>query len=134
MKKSISIFGVTGSVGNSTIELLRKIKSEFDLISITCNDDIDNIISLAKEFNPKIVAIANDIKFKEVKKNLPSHIKCLVGTEGICEAASYESDIVIASIVGCIGAPAANVAGAIGATASNIAAIVSSVEERAAAA
>ena len=47
MKKSISIFGVTGSVGNSTIELLRKKKSEFALVSITCNDDIDKIISLA---------------------------------------------------------------------------------------
>ena len=103
MKKSISIFGVTGSVGNSTIELLRKNKSEFDLVSITCNEDIDKIISLAKEFDPKIVAIANEKKFKELKKNLPSHIKCLVGTEGICEAASYESDIVIASIVGLAG-------------------------------
>jgi len=103
MKKSISIFGVTGSVGNSTIELLRKNKSEFDLVSITCNDDTDKIISLPKELNPKIVAIANEKKFKELKKNLPSHIKCLVGTEGICEAASYESDIVIASIVGLAG-------------------------------
>ena len=103
MKKSISIFGVTGSVGNSTIELLRKNKSEFDLVSITCNEDINKIISLAKEFDPKIVAIANEKKFKELKKNLPSHIKCLVGTEGICEAASYESDIVIASIVGLAG-------------------------------
>ena len=103
MKKSISIFGVTGSVGNSTIELLRKNKSEFDLVSITCNEDIDKIISLAKEFDPKIVAIANEKKFKELKNNLPSHIKCLVGTEGICEAASYESDIVIASIVGLAG-------------------------------
>ena len=103
MKKSISIFGVTGSVGNSTIELLRKNKSEFDLVSITCNDDIDKIISLAKEFNPKIVAIANEKKFKELKKNLPSHIKCFVGNTGICEAASYESDIVIASIVGLAG-------------------------------
>ena len=103
MKKSISIFGVTGSVGNYTIELLRRNKSKFNLISISCNDDIDKIISIAKEFNPKIVAIANANKFKELKKNLPSHIKCLVGTEGICEAASYESDIVIASIVGLAG-------------------------------
>ena len=103
MKKTISIFGVTGSVGNSTIELLRKNKSEFDLISITCNDDIDKIISLAKEFNPKIVATANEKKFKELKKNLPNHIKCLFGTEGICEAASYKSDIVVASIVGLAG-------------------------------
>ena len=37
----------------------------------------------------------------------------------------------ISSIVGCLGAPAANVAGAIGAPASDIASIVSTVEERA---
>ena len=37
----------------------------------------------------------------------------------------------ISSIVGCLGAPAANVAGAIGAPASNIVSIVSAVEERA---
>ncbi len=40
----------------------------------------------------------------------------------------------IASIVGCIGAPAANIAGAIGAPASNIASILSSIEEKAEAA
>jgi large subunit ribosomal protein L10 len=38
----------------------------------------------------------------------------------------------IASIVGCIGAPASNIAGAIGAPASNIASILSSIEEKAA--
>ncbi|MGR3541401.1 MAG: 50S ribosomal protein L10 [Hasllibacter sp.] len=40
----------------------------------------------------------------------------------------------IASIAGCIGAPASNVAGAIGAPASNIASILSTIEERAEAA
>merc|ERR1711916_46731 len=40
----------------------------------------------------------------------------------------------IASIVGCIGAPASNIAGAIGAPASNIASIFSSIEEKAEAA
>jgi large subunit ribosomal protein L10 len=42
-------------------------------------------------------------------------------------------DELIASIVGCIGAPAANIAGAIGAPASNIASILSTLEEREAA-
>ncbi|MEP2473766.1 MAG: 50S ribosomal protein L10 [Paracoccaceae bacterium] len=41
-------------------------------------------------------------------------------------------DELIASIVGCIGAPASNIAGAIGAPASNIASILSTVEEKAA--
>lgn len=43
-------------------------------------------------------------------------------------------DELIASIVGCIGAPASNIAGAIGAPASNIASILSSIEEKAEAA
>ena len=38
----------------------------------------------------------------------------------------------IASIAGCIGAPASNIAGAIGAPASNIASILSTIEEKAA--
>jgi len=103
MKKSISIFGVTGSVGNSTIELLRKRKDEFEIIAITCNSDIKNISLLANEFNPKIVAVANEKKLKELKESIPSNIKCCAGSEGICEAASYKSDIAIASIVGLAG-------------------------------
>jgi len=41
-------------------------------------------------------------------------------------------DELISSIVGCIGAPAANVAGVLGAPSSNIASIISTIEERAA--
>jgi large subunit ribosomal protein L10 len=49
-------------------------------------------------------------------------------------AAMPSREELIASIVGCIGAPAANLAGAIGAPASNIAGILSTIEERAEAA
>lgn len=47
-------------------------------------------------------------------------------------AAMPSRDELIASIVGCIGAPAANIAGAIGAPASNIAGILSTIEDKAA--
>ena len=48
-------------------------------------------------------------------------------------AAMPSREELIASIVGCIGAPASNIAGAIGAPASNIASILSTIEDRAAA-
>ncbi|WP_102106757.1 50S ribosomal protein L10 [Oceaniglobus roseus] len=51
--------------------------------------------------------------------------------EGVKAVAAMPSrEELIASIVGCIGAPAANIAGAIGAPASNIASILSTIEER----
>ena len=52
------------------------------------------------------------------------------GVKAVAQMPSREE--LIASIVGCIGAPAANIAGAIGAPASNIAGILSTIEERAA--
>jgi large subunit ribosomal protein L10 len=54
------------------------------------------------------------------------------GIKAVAEMPSR--DELIASIVGCIGAPASNIAGAIGAPASNIASILSTIEERAEAA
>jgi large subunit ribosomal protein L10 len=54
------------------------------------------------------------------------------GVKAVSEMPSREE--LIASIAGCIGAPASNIAGAIGAPASNIASILSTIEERAEAA
>ena len=53
------------------------------------------------------------------------------GVEAVSKMPSREE--LIASIAGCIGAPASNIAGAIGAPASNIASILSTIEEKAAA-
>ena len=52
------------------------------------------------------------------------------GVKAVAKMPSREE--LIASIVGCIGAPASNIAGAIGAPASNIASILSPIEEKAA--
>ena len=103
MKRSISIFGATGSVGTSTLNLMRQKKDMFEVIAITCNDNIEGISKLANEFNPKIVAINNKKKLSDLKNNVSSDIKCLGGQEGVIEAASYKADISIASIVGIAG-------------------------------
>ncbi|MEM9969328.1 MAG: 50S ribosomal protein L10 [Pseudomonadota bacterium] len=54
----------------------------------------------------------------------------VAGVEAVSKMPSREE--LIASIVGCIGAPASNIAGAIGAPASNIASILSTIEDKAA--
>ena len=54
----------------------------------------------------------------------------VAGVKAVASMPSREE--LIASIVGCIGAPASNIAGAIGAPASNIASVLSTIEEKAA--
>ena len=99
MKRSISIFGATGSVGTSTLNLLRQKKDMFEVIAMTCNDNIEEISKLANEFKPKIVAISNKKKLIDLKNNISPDIKCFGGQEGVIEAASYKTDISVASIV-----------------------------------
>ena len=102
-KKSISIFGATGSVGSSTLNLLRQRKDEFDVVAMTCNSNIDLLLELSKEFNPKAIAVADENLYLDLKKRVDKNIECFAGSEGLREIACYSSDIVIASIVGLAG-------------------------------
>ena len=71
-------------------------------------------------------------KFEILGGSMGENILDRAGVEAVSKMPSREE--LIASIVGCIGAPAANIAGAIGAPASNIASILSTIEEKAEAA
>ena len=102
-KKSISIFGVTGSVGSSTIELLRHRREEFEVIALTCNKNIDLLLELSREFKPKFIAVSDENFFLDLKRQAGSDFQCFGGKEGLKEIANLYSDIVVASIVGLAG-------------------------------
>ena len=67
-KKTISIFGSTGSVGTTTLNILRKNKEKFDVKVLTANNNINDLISLANEFNPDAICFANESDLDQVKK------------------------------------------------------------------
>lgn len=113
MKKTISILGATGSIGCSTLEVIFENNQryangladyEFEIIALTANNAVDDLIIQAKKFSPKIVAINQEKHFKKLYDEL-SHlgIKILVGEEGIIEAAAENSEYVMAAIVGSAG-------------------------------
>ena len=70
-------------------------------------------------------------KFEILGGAMGGNILDRAGVTAVSKMPSREE--LIASIVGCVGSPAANIAGAIGAPASNIAGVLSSIEDRAAA-
>ena len=70
-------------------------------------------------------------KFEILGGAMGENVLDQAGVDAVSKMPSREE--LIASIVGCIGAPASNIAGAIGAPASNIASILSTIEDKAAA-
>ncbi len=99
--KSITVLGSTGSIGKSTLDLLKFHADKFDVVALTANKNADLLIKQALQFKPKLVAIGDTSLFQQVKSALSSHgIKVVAGEEGILEAASMPVDISVAAIVG----------------------------------
>ena len=70
MKKKIAILGSTGSIGKSTLEVIKKNKTFFDVILLSANNNYKKLIQQAKEIKAKNVLIKNEMFFNKVKKGL----------------------------------------------------------------
>jgi 1-deoxy-D-xylulose-5-phosphate reductoisomerase len=67
MKRKIAILGSTGSIGKSTLDIIRKDKKNFDVILLTANNNYKKLIQQAKQFNAKNVLIKNHKFYLRVK-------------------------------------------------------------------
>ena len=70
MKKKIAILGSTGSIGKSTINILRNDKKNFDVVLLTTNNNYREILKQAKEFKARNIIINNKKHYLTSKKKL----------------------------------------------------------------
>jgi 1-deoxy-D-xylulose-5-phosphate reductoisomerase len=104
VSKSVSIFGVTGSVGTSTQEVLMLNKDNFTVDTIVSKDNVKGLIKAAILLKPKLVIISNNDKFAELKEALKKYSFILYsGDEAILEASKRRVDIFVAAITGYAG-------------------------------
>ena len=103
-KKTISILGSTGSIGSNTVDILSANKKKFSVCSLASKNNINLLSKQAFLLKPKIVAIQNKNKYKDLKNNLfGKKIKILAGDEGVIECTDNKVELVVASIVGIAG-------------------------------
>ena len=57
MKKKIAILGSTGSIGISTLEVIKKDKNNFDVIFLSANNNYKKLIQQAKQYKAKNILI-----------------------------------------------------------------------------
>ncbi len=70
MKKKIAILGSTGSIGKSTLDVIRKDKKNFDVVLLTANNNYRKLIQQAKEFKARNVIINNNNFYLKVRNSL----------------------------------------------------------------
>ena len=104
MKKKIAILGSTGSIGEFTLEVIRKDKKNFDIILLTANNNYKKLIQQAKEFDAKNVLIGNKNFYEKVKNSLKKNkIKVYSGNISITKIVSGKLDYTMSAVVGLAG-------------------------------
>ncbi len=106
--KTISIFGSTGSIGRTAIEVIKKhnnSKFNIEINTLTAQNNYKILAKQALELNPKYVVIGNEKYYLELKKELSSLKNCqiLSGKEAISEVAKIHCDLMLSAIVGIAG-------------------------------
>ena len=103
-KRKIAVLGSTGSIGESTLKVLKKNRSSFIIELLTANNNYKKLIKQAKIFKPKNVLIRNELHYEKVKKGLKnSNIKIYSGNISICNIIVGKLDYTMSAIVGFAG-------------------------------
>ena len=104
--KQITVLGATGSIGQSSLALVRQHPDRFVVHGLVAGRDFNRLAALAHEFKPKIVGI-HDQKNLPALKELISTLDCqlVAGEAACCEIAAMPVDLVIAGISGLAGLP-----------------------------
>ena len=106
--KQLTILGSTGSIGTSTLDVVRGHRDRFAVFALTASRQVDVLAAQCEEFEPRYAVIAPDLedalRQALAARRLSTHV--LSGPQALCEvAADGEVDLVMAAIVGAAGLP-----------------------------
>ncbi|HQA18252.1 MAG TPA: 1-deoxy-D-xylulose-5-phosphate reductoisomerase, partial [Novosphingobium sp.] len=102
--RSISILGATGSIGASTLDLIRRQREQWRVVALTANGNAADLARLAREFAAELAVVADEAALPALREALAdSGIEAAGGADALVAAASLEADITVAAIVGCAG-------------------------------
>ena len=102
--KKIAILGSTGSIGTQTLEVVRANK-DIGVTALAAGSNIDLLEKQIREFSPKIAAVWNEEKAKELKDRVRDlDIRVESGMDGLLAVATeLGAEIVVTAVVGMIG-------------------------------
>ncbi len=106
--KQVVILGATGSVGQSTLDVLALHPNEYTVLGLSAHSRMVELAALVKRYKPAFVAVptsqaAQALQLALDKEPLPT---VLLGEQGLCDlAALSQATHVVAAIVGAAGLP-----------------------------
>ena len=106
--QNIAIFGATGSIGGSTLDVLSHYKDRYRVFALTANSRVEELVRLCESHHPRIALVADESKKDELASSLKTRgltdIEVWAGeTDLVRLAALPEVDVAVLAIVGAAG-------------------------------
>ena len=100
--RTIAVLGSTGSIGVSTLDLVRRFPERFKVHGLVAGQNLKRLASQVKEFSPRFVAIKNEEDVARLRKLVGGNrVEVLFGQRGAAAVSTaHEVDVVVAAIVG----------------------------------
>jgi 1-deoxy-D-xylulose-5-phosphate reductoisomerase len=103
-QRTVTLLGATGSIGASTIDLLKRERERFRVEAVSANKNAAALAALARELGARFAAIGDPAAYGELKGALSgTGIKAAAGESGLLEAAERPAQWVIGAITGAAG-------------------------------
>jgi len=101
--KKIVLLGSTGSIGRSTLDVVRSLGGGIRVVGLAARSNVDLLVEQASEFKPEAVAVVDDDAAREFARRLPD-VRLLGGEHALEDLASLpEADLVVVAVVGSAG-------------------------------
>ncbi|MEY4238638.1 MAG: hypothetical protein RL339_1239 [Pseudomonadota bacterium] len=102
--RRVSVLGATGSIGASTLDLIRRQPGQWRVVALTANGNATELARLAREFSAEVAVVADEAALPALRDALAgTTIHAAAGGGALVEAASRSVDLTVAAIVGCAG-------------------------------
>lgn len=117
MSRHVTVLGSTGSVGVSTLDLMRRSGGDYAIEALTAGSNVKTLAEQALEWRPRLAVIADEALKPELDQRLAgSGIETAAGDAAVEAAAAEGADWIMAAIVGSAGLRPAWAAARSGAT------------------
>ncbi|MEA2988140.1 MAG: 1-deoxy-D-xylulose-5-phosphate reductoisomerase [Alphaproteobacteria bacterium] len=103
-QRSVTLLGATGSIGTSTIDLLKRERARYRVEAVVANRNAAALAALARELGARFAAVGEPSAYRELKDALAgSGIEAAAGEGALVEAAQRPAEWVIGAITGAAG-------------------------------
>jgi len=102
--RSVTLLGATGSIGSSTVDLLKRGNGRYRVEAVTARGNAAALAQLARELGARFAAVADPNAYRELRDALAgTGIEAAGGEQALIEAAERPADWVMAAISGSVG-------------------------------